>query len=314
MASNPPSHDPSRRSFIRASALVCASVWLPVFRVLPGTAMADSGGGGCPEPPNFPAGIAVFKQAYRNWSGEISIDAIWTATAATPQDVVTLANWAHTNGWRIRARGMAHNWSPIGVDPDATCDTSMLLVDTTTNLTAVSVDTVASPPTVTAQTGIDLLSLHTALQGAGLGLTNCPAPGALSLGGALTVNGHGTSVPAVGEQLVQGHTFGSLSNLLRSVTAVVWDPEQQAYALRTFQRSDPEMGALCVHLGRAFLIEVTLQVGANARLRCNSYRSQSAADLFAAPGSGSTAKTFSDFLDESGRVETILYPFTDNPW
>ena len=314
MASNPPSHDPSRRSFIRTSALVCASVWLPVFRVLPGTAMADSGGGGCPEPPSFPAGIAVFKQAYRNWSGEISIDAIWTATAATPQDVVTLANWAHANGWRIRARGMAHNWSPIGVDPDATCDTPMLLVDTTTNLTAVSVDTVASPPTVTAQTGIDLLSLHTALQGAGLGLTNCPAPGALSLGGALTVNGHGTSVPAVGEQLVQGHTFGSLSNLLRSVTAVVWDPEQQAYALRTFQRSDPEMGALCVHLGRAFLIEVTLQVGANARLRCNSYRSQSAADLFAAPGSGSTAKTFADFLDESGRVETILYPFTDNPW
>ena len=314
MASHPPSHDPSRRSFLRASAVVCASAWLPVFRVLPGTAMADSGGGGCPEPPNFPASIAVFKQAYRNWSGEISIDAIWTATAATPQDVVTLANWAHANGWRIRARGMAHNWSPIGVDPDATCDTPMLLVDTTTNLTAVSVDTGASPPTVTAQTGIDLLSLHTALQGAGLGLTNCPAPGALSLGGALTVNGHGTSVPAVGEQLVQGHTFGSLSNLLRSVTAVVWDPEQQAYAMRTFQRSDPEMGALCVHLGRAFLIEVTLQVGANARLRCNSYRSQSAADLFAAPGSGSSGKTFADFLDESGRVETILYPFTDNPW
>ena len=74
------------------------------------------------------------------------------------------------------------------------------------------------------------------------------------------------------------------------------------------------MGALCVHLGRAFLIEVTLQVGANARLRCNSYRSQSAADLFAAPGSGSSGKTFADFLDESGRVETILYPFTDNPW
>ena len=307
--------DPSRRSFLHASAaLGVAAAWLPVFRILPGESTAHASTGGCPEPPNFPAGIAVFKQAYRNWSGEISIDAIWTATATTPQDVVTLANWAHANGWRIRARGMKHNWSPIGVDPDATCNTPMLLVDTTAHLTAMSVDSSASPPTVTAQTGIDLLSLHTALQAAGLGLTNCPAPGALSLGGALTVNGHGTSVPAVGEQLQPGHTFGSLSNLLRSVTAVVWDPALEAYALRTFARSDPEMAALCVHLGRAFLVEVTLQVGANSRLRCESYRSYTAAELFAAPGSGSTGKTFSAFLDESGRVETILYPFTENPW
>ena len=304
-------HVPSRRTFLRTSAMLGAAVWLPAFRVSPAAAMAS---GACPPPPNFPAGIDVFLQAYRNWSGEISIDAIWTATATTPQDVVTLANWAHTNGWRIRARGMKHNWSPIGVDPDATCDTPMLLVDTTAHLTAVSVDSSASPPTVTAQTGIDLLSLHTALQAVGLGLTNCPAPGALSLGGALTVNGHGTSVPAVGEQLQPGHTFGSLSNLLRSVTAVVWDPALEAYALRTFARSDPEMAALCVHLGRAFLVEVTLQVGANSRLRCESYRSYTAAELFAAPGSGSTGKTFSAFLDESGRVETILYPFTENPW
>ena len=101
------------------------------------------------------------------------------------------------------------------------------------------------------------------------------------------------------EVIVPSYTFVSTAN---------------AYVLRTFQRSDPEMGALCVHLGRAFLVEVTLQVGANSRLRCNSYRSYSAAELFAAPGSGSTGKTFSNFLDESGRVETILYAFTDNPW
>jgi len=294
--------------------VVCASAWLPVFRVLPGTAMADSGGGGCPEPPNFPASIAVFKQAYRNWSGEISIDAIWTATAATPQDVVTLANWAHANGWRIRARGVAHTWSPISVDPDATCDSPMLLVDTTTNLTAVSVDTGASPPTVTAQTGILMEAFHTALQAAGQGVTNCPGPGDLTLGGVLAIDGHGASVPAVGETALPGHTYGTISNLLRAVTAVVWDADTQAYVLRSFQRSDPEMAALCVHLGRAFLVEATLQVGANNRLRCESYRSHSAADLFAAPGSGSTGKTFSDFLDESGRVETILFPFTDNPW
>ena len=111
-------HNASRRSFLRTSAVLGAAVWLPAFRVSPAAAMAS---GACPPPPNFPAGIDAFLQAYRNWSGEIQIDAIWTATATSPQDVVTLANWAHANGWRIRARGMAHNWSPITVDPHATC-------------------------------------------------------------------------------------------------------------------------------------------------------------------------------------------------
>ena len=309
-------HNPSRRSFLRTSAaLGAAAVWLPAFRVTPaGASPVPLPEGTCPPPPNFPAGIDVFLQGFRNWSGEISIDQLWTATATSPQDVVTLANWAHANGWRLRPRGMGHNWSPISVDPGDNCTSPTLMLDTTAHLTAVSVDSTTTPPTVTAQTGISMEALHTALQEAGLGVTNCPAPGDLTLGGVLAIDGHGTSVPAVGETLLPGHTYGTVSNLLRAVTAVVWDATTETYALRTFQRSDPEMAALCVHLGRAFLVEATLQVGTNVRLRCESYRSYSAAELFAAPGSGSTGKTFSDFLDESGRVETILFPFTDNPW
>ena len=306
-------HNSSRRSFLRTSALLGAAVWLPAFRVTPADAMPMASGT-CPPPPNFPAGIDVFLQGFRNWSGEISIDQLWTATATSPQDVVTLANWAHANGWRLRPRGMGHNWSPISVDPGDNCTSPTLMLDTTAHLTAVSVDSTMTPPTVTAQTGISMEALHTALQEAGLGVTNCPAPGDLTLGGVLAIDGHGTSVPAVGETLLPGHTYGTVSNLLRAVTAVVWDATTETYALRTFQRSDPEMAALCVHLGRAFLVEATLQVGTNVRLRCESFRSHSAADLFAAPGSGSTGKTFSDFLNESGRVETILFPFTDNPW
>ena len=313
MDNAPTPHNSSRRSFLRTSALLGAAVWLPAFRVSPADAMPMASGT-CPPPPNFPAGIDVFLQGFRNWSGEISIDQLWTATATSPQDVVTLANWAHANGWRLRPRGMGHNWSPISVDPGDNCTSPTLMLDTTAHLTAVSVDSTMTPPTVTAQTGISMEALHTALQEAGLGVTNCPAPGDLTLGGVLAIDGHGTSVPAVGETLLPGHTYGTVSNLLRAVTAVVWDATTETYTLRTFQRSDPEMAALCVHLGRAFLVEATLQVGTNVRLRCESYRSYSAAELFAAPGSGSTGKTFSDFLDESGRVETILFPFTDNPW
>ena len=313
MDNAPTPHNSSRRSFLRTSALLGAAVWLPAFRVSPADAMPMASGT-CPPPPNFPAGIDVFLQGFRNWSGEISIDQLWTATATSPQEVVTLANWAHANGWRLRPRGMGHNWSPISVDPGDNCTSPTLMLDTTAHLTAVSVDSTMTPPTVTAQTGISMEALHTALQEVGLGVTNCPAPGDLTLGGVLAIDGHGTSVPAVGETLLPGHTYGTVSNLLRAVTAVVWDATTETYALRTFQRSDPEMAALCVHLGRAFLVEATLQVGTNVRLRCESFRSHSAADLFAAPGSGSTGKTFSDFLNESGRVETILFPFTDNPW
>ena len=313
MDNAPTPHNSARRSFLRTSALLGAAVWLPAFRVSPADAMPMASGA-CPPPPNFPAGIDVFLQGFRNWSGEISIDQLWTATATSPQEVVTLANWAHANGWRLRPRGMGHNWSPISVDPGDNCTSPTLMLDTTAHLTAVSVDSTMTPPTVTAQTGISMEALHTALQEVGLGVTNCPAPGDLTLGGVLAIDGHGTSVPAVGETLLPGHTYGTVSNLLRAVTAVVWDATTETYALRTFQRSDPEMAALCVHLGRAFLVEATLQVGTNVRLRCESFRSHSAADLFAAPGSGSTGKTFSDFLNESGRVETILFPFTDNPW
>jgi FAD/FMN-containing dehydrogenase len=305
--SEPP--EPTRRTFLRTSAMLGLTAWLPKFRVLPASSMANTD---CPSPPNFPAGINVFQQAYSNWSGEISIDALWTATASTPQDVVTLANWAYSNGWRLRPRGMAHNWAPISVDPDANCNSPTLMLDTTAHLTAVSIDLSMSPPTVTAQTGVAMEVLHNALQDAGLGMTNCPAPGAISLGGVLTVNGHGTSVPAIGETTLPGHTFGTLSNMLRSVTAVVWDVEQQAYTLRTFQRSEPEMAALCVHLGRAFLVEVTMQVGANARVRCESFRNRTASELFAPPES--PGQSYSSFMDASGRVETILYPFTDSPW
>ncbi|MFD0385065.1 hypothetical protein ACFQ2B_31000 [Streptomyces stramineus] len=52
------------------------------------------------------------RQAFRNWSGEIVLDAVWTALPAGPADVVTLADWARAQGWRLRAKGMGHTWTP----------------------------------------------------------------------------------------------------------------------------------------------------------------------------------------------------------
>ncbi|MEU4745622.1 cholesterol oxidase substrate-binding domain-containing protein, partial [Actinosynnema sp. NPDC023658] len=258
-------------------------------------------------PPSFPSGIDLYRQAYRNWAGEIRTDDLWTCAPRTPADVVVLANWAHAQGFTLRPRGFRHGWSPLTVTPGTTGADRVVLVDTTRYLKAMSL----LPNAVRVQTGASMDDLLAFLEDAGLGVTNTPAPGDLSVGGVLAIDGHGTSVPAVGETRQPGHTYGSLSNLVVSLTAVVWDGS--AYRLRTFSRDEPECAALLTHVGRAFLTEVTLRVGANHNLRCVSRVDIPTSELFAPPGSGAT-RTLASFLDESGRVEAIWFAFTDKPW
>ena len=84
-------------------------------------------------------------------------------------------------------------------------------------LTSVTIDTSGSPSTVTAQTGVTMDVLLQDLENAGLGLTAHPAPGDITIGGALAIDGHGTAIPAQGETIIPGHTYGSVSNLILSV-------------------------------------------------------------------------------------------------
>lgn len=100
-----------------------------------------------------------------------------------------------------------------------------------------------------------------------------------------------------------------------SLTAVVWDETRQAYRLKTFKRSETETKAFLVHLGRTFITEVTLMVGPNYNLRCVSRTDIPSDELFADPATANAdSRTFSRFLDKSGRIETILFPFTNFPW
>jgi hypothetical protein len=153
----------------------------------------------------------------------------------------------------------------------------------------------------------------TFLEEHGLGVTAAPAPGVLTLGGALAVDAHGTAVPARGERRRAGHTYGSLSNLILSLTAVVWDSRAGAYVLRTFHRDEADCAALLTHLGRSLVTEVVLRVGTNTDLRCVSRTDIPAGELFAAPGSDD-GRTLARFLDEAGRVEAIWFAFTEHPW
>ena len=203
--SSPGNRGLSRRQFLAASAGVAALSafeWTPIFQVPAASAQSTLA-----PPPNFPSSIPLYQQAFQNWSGEIVLENAWTCAPTSAADVVTLANWAFPVGYEVRARGMMHNWSPLVVPVD-TSGADLVLADTTRFLTAVTIDTSSSPPTVTAQTGVTMDVLLQDLENAGLGLTAHPAPGDITIGGALAIDGHGTAVPAAGETIIPGHTYG----------------------------------------------------------------------------------------------------------
>ncbi|NUQ98142.1 MAG: FAD-binding protein [Streptomyces sp.] len=289
----------SRRGFLAGAAALAA---VPVLIAADPAVAAQ-------ELPDFPAEVALYRSAYRNWVGEITADGLWACAPAAADQVVEVVNWAWRHGWRVRARGSAHGWSPLTITEGTASDAPVLLVDTAPHLAAVSLE---SATAVRAGTGVTMEALLTYLEAHGLGVTAAPAPGDLTLGGALAVDAHGTAVPARGEQRLPGHTYGSLSNLVLSLTAVVWDENSGAYVLRTYERDEADCAALLTHLGRALVTEVVLRVGANADLRCVSRTDIPAAELFAAPGS--EGRTLASYLDTSGRVEAIWFAFTEFPW
>ncbi|MGW5135897.1 cholesterol oxidase substrate-binding domain-containing protein [Streptomyces sp. NPDC004135] len=298
---NIPSQDPgwTRRGFLLSAAALAAVPGLPAD---PAVAAAEL--------PGFPPDVALYRSAYRNWVGEITADGLWACAPNGPDQVVAVVNWAWRHGWRVRARGAAHGWSPLTVTEGTPSGAPVLLVDTAPHLTDLAL---RGPGEVRAGTGVTLEALLTFLEEHGLGVTAAPAPGVLTLGGALAVDAHGTAVPARDERRLPGHTYGSLSNLVLSLTAVVWDERAGSYVLRTFHRDEADCAALLTHLGRSLVTEVVLRTGSNTNLRCVSRTDIPAGELFAAPGSGAR-RTFASFLQEAGRVEAIWFAFTEHPW
>ncbi len=289
----------TRRGFLRTAAALTA---VPCLIAADPAAAAE-------ELPDFPAGVSLVRAAYRNWDGEITVTGLWACAPDGPEQVAAVVNWAWRHDWTVRPRGASHGWSPLTVPEGTPSDARVLLVDTVPHLTGLAL---VAPDEVRAGTGVTLEALLTWLEEHGLGVTAAPAPGDLTLGGALAVDAHGTAVPARGEERLPGHTYGSLSNLVLSLTAVVWDAGSGAYVPRTFTRDEADCAALLTHLGRSLVTEVTLRVGPNTSLRCVSRTDIPASELFAAPGSD--GRTVESFLESHGRVEAIWFAFTEYPW
>ncbi len=297
----------SRRDFLIKSAAVGAAVWIPTLKLAP-EALASS-----ITPPNFPSNISLFKQQFENWSGAICIDEIWTCTPTNESELLQVVNWAANNNYRARPRGMSHNWSPLNVNNTDSTDTNVVMMDMVQNFTGISVITNQSPKRVQCGAGALMDDVLQALEDQNLALTAHPAPGDITVGGALAIGGHGTAVPANGENRQTGQTYGSMSNAVLWLKAVVYDPSSSEYIVKTFQRDDPNIGPLLVHFGRALITEVMLQAGALQKLQCKSRTDIHRSALFAHPDSWQYNK-MERFLDQSGRLEAIWFPFTDYPW
>jgi len=279
-----------------------------------------------PALPNFPAGIPVALAAFTNWSLTIEAAGVWTATPSSPADVVTICNWAKQYGYTIRPTGIKHTWSPVTIPANMPADTRVLLIDTSKLNTLTMIPPTGSQPAlVRAGTGAtmgDLLGFLEDQPGgsgsaSGYSFANIPAPDHLTIGGVLAINGHGTSVP-VSPNDAFSIGYGSMSNNIMELTAVVTDPngsDPDSYQLKTFKRSDTDTKALLTHLGRTIIVEVVLHVVDNYNLRCESFTDISAETLFAKQtGSTPPPQSLAEFLQNSGRVEAIWFPFTDYPW
>lgn len=263
-------------------------------------------------PINFPSMISIRIGTFENWAKELKVLNVWIATPDNVNQVVEIANWACLNNFTVRALGHMHNWSPLTVTRFS--NDNVVLVDTTVSLTHIQPPvTLASSTThaVTVQAGTSMLRFLTFLENNGLGLYATPAPGDLTVGGVLAIGGHGTGVPYANETFLDGYAYGTISNLVLSFEAVVWDSRLNKFVRKIFQRSDVEASAFLISLGRTFITEATLMVGSNYRLLCESRTDITTSELF---GESVGERSFSALLDQTGRVETVTFPFTDRPW
>ncbi|MDX7987876.1 FAD-binding protein [Xenorhabdus sp. 12] len=264
--------------------------------------------------PNFPNEIECKKIIFKNWSGEINIPNMPCCMPRTSAEVIAVVNWAWKENYKVRPIGQAHNWSPLVLASGQNTSNRILLMDLSKHFTNVHFEHQSEFSIVTAQTAILMETLMTRMEEQGLGFAATPAPGDLTLGGVLAIGGHGTAIKTHNEIPQPGHVYGSLSNTILSLSAVVWDAKSQQYVVKRFERNNPDCAPLLTHIGSSLILEVQFQAGKNQRLRCQSFTQISMDELFAAPEETQYQHTITQFLDKSGRIEVILFPFTNKPW
>src|SRR5205085_8223835 len=94
-------------------------------------------------PPGFPSNIPISRETFENWSQGIKVPNVWTAVPQSYDDVVAVCNWAVGAGYKVRARGIMHTWSPLTLT-EGESTANVVLLDTTKYLKQVLSVTPAS--------------------------------------------------------------------------------------------------------------------------------------------------------------------------
>ncbi|CAL8071544.1 unnamed protein product [Orchesella dallaii] len=271
----------------------------------------------CRNPPNFPPTIPILPGEFRNWAGNIHVSNMWIAIPRTFKDILVLANWAYLNDFMLRPKGFSNSWAPLTVTKSSSSCRNTVLVDTTQFLIQMKMlSSKGKFRAVQVQTGASMESLLSFLEDHKCGLFAAPVMGEISIGGVLAVSGHGSGLPTLSSSRAPaGYSSGSLSNLILSFKAVVWDEHKESYVIKKFARAERDSRAFLTHMGRAFLTEVTLLVGPAYKLRCQSLSDLSAEKLLASPddvnGAKSGHETFASLVDKYHSVDLSVFPYTD---
>lgn len=278
-------------------------------------------------PLGFPPKIPINCVPFKNWSGSIDIPLVWTCAPRTAEDVVEICNWAKDKEYKVRPRGIMHNWSPLSVSADLPTESKVLLIDTTKALKKMEMIPASDklPHRVKVGAGatmgelLNFLEMQSGGSGnaPGFSFPHTPAPEHLTVGGVLAINAHGTAVRTPPNDDFPC-SYGSMSNNILEVVAVVTDPEgrnPEQYQLRTFKRGEKDTTALLTQLGRSMIVEATLCVIDNYNMRCQSFTDINASVMFApSDGDSPPPNSVAHFLEQSGRIEAIWYPFSEYPW
>ncbi|MEV3928920.1 hypothetical protein [Streptomyces sp. NPDC049944] len=130
---------------LRAGAAVGGALGVPGGALAAGgrPSAAVTPSAALPQPPELPSGLEAYRTPHVNRAGEVTHHGLWACAPRDGQDLADLANWAHGNGWRLRARGKAPPWSPLAITGPTESDRHVLLIDTTRHLTRMEL---VAPP------------------------------------------------------------------------------------------------------------------------------------------------------------------------
>ena len=275
-------------------------------------------------PKEWPPGIFVYKVPFHSWDNTFVTPDLWTCAPRDEEEALAACNWAAKNDYHVRPRGVMHNWSPLSINSTDYENNNILFLDTTKYLrTAIFISDSILGPRVSAGAGLTLGELMSQLElapgdsasASGWSFPHIPATSHLTIGGLLAINGHGSAIPNQRENWTVN--YGSMSNHILQIRAIVTDPSNpNEYVLRNFNRGEPDTKAFLTSLGRILIIDATLRVIPNYNLRCISTMKIGWNTLCAPQpeDDSSPENSISKFLEDTGRIEMIWFPFSEEPW